>query len=124
MEPERKGKRTDAEGEDGDADKEPVGTHGVVAHRFRDGMDIGTQEVRGHDAQEIKGHANDSQERKKSSGGEPACVGAGHRCGLSGSLFGTLRVMMPPDAPLRILSSELPRTTYTGSPRLLRTNPL
>ena len=50
MEPLRKGKRTDAEGEDGDADKEAVGTHGVVAHRFRDGIDVRTQKVRSHDA--------------------------------------------------------------------------
>lgn len=49
-EPERKGKRTDAEGEDGDADKEAVGTHGVVAHRFRDRIDVRTQKVRYHDA--------------------------------------------------------------------------
>src|ERR687889_512705 len=91
MEPERKGKRTDAEGEDGQADKEPVGTHGVVAHRVRDGMDIRTEEVRSHDAHEVIGHANDSEERKKSSGPGPDCVWAGHRCGLHGSHSSTLK---------------------------------
>ena len=104
MEPERKGKRTDAEGEDGDADKEAVGTHGVVAHRFRDGIDVRAKKVCSHDAREVIAHANDSQKRKKSSRPEAACVfWAGHRYGLRGSLTNTTRAIVPRDDPLRIL---------------------
>ena len=66
-------------------------------------MDVGTQEVHGHDAQEVIDHANDGQERKNGSRIEPARVGAGHRRGLRGSLSSTPTVIVPSDEPRRIL---------------------